>query len=105
MEAATTGLEVYEKAGVAALFIVMYLTTVWFLIRLLIKDRQKEIDRTEKLTQVIIGVTQTLKEVVAVNDKLKTSVAEKDNRLAEFLAYIKARDEARRNGRNDSRRG
>jgi uncharacterized membrane protein YgcG len=93
MEAA----RIYKEMGVAALFIVMYVVTVWFLIRLLIADKKKAEEKTERMINVVNDCTNSNEQVTdAVKEMNKALEANTQHQIA-FLTYQKARDEARRN--------
>jgi len=94
------GLEVYEKAGVAGLFIVLYITTIWFLIRVLMKDKQrivdmyeKETERVERLATIVQSNTDSNKQMVRVAVELKDAVQEDTKVQREMMAYFKAKDQ------------
>jgi hypothetical protein len=90
------GLTAYKEFGVAGLFIVMYLGTVWFLIRMLIKDRDKEIDRVRALAQVVTENAGACLKVAQILEQLKERTEAEERKSAELLTYIRARDDVRR---------
>lgn len=95
----TGALEVYEKAGMAGVFLVLYVTTVWFLIRMLakdkaqiIKDLQSERERTVAMARIVEGNTESNRQVIDVMRELKGVVEKDAEAQRELIAYFKARD-------------
>lgn len=92
-------LEVYEKAGMAGVFLVLYVTTVWFLIRMLAKDKaqiiadlQSERTRTVAMAQIVQGNTESNRQVIEVMRELKGVVEKDAEAQRELIAYFKAKD-------------
>ena len=94
--------KIYKEFGVAALFIVMYVTTVWFLIRTLVQDRAKEVKRTEKIVEVVAASNVVLSRNTDILEKLKETIDNEERRSSELLTYLRAKDEGNK-GRRDSR--
>jgi tRNA(Phe) wybutosine-synthesizing methylase Tyw3 len=94
--------QVYKEFGVAALFIVMYVTTVWFLIRTLVQDRAKEIKRTETVVELIVTSNAVLARNTEILEKLKETIENEERRSSELLTYLRTKDEMGK-GRRDSR--
>jgi len=84
-------LKAYQNLGVAGLFIMMYLSTVWFLIRRLIKDREEERVRTERIVQVLAKYVETMRAHNALLDRLRDSVNADIQQQRELIVYLKAR--------------
>lgn len=92
-------LEVYEKAGMAGVFLVLYVTTVWFLIRMLAKDKAQiitdlhgERERTVAMAQIVQGNTESNRQVIEVMRELKGVVEKDAEAQRELIAYFKAKD-------------
>jgi hypothetical protein len=95
----TGALEVYEKAGMAGVFLVLYVTTVWFLIRMLAKDKaqiiadlQGERTRMTAMAQIVQGNTESNRQVIEVMRELKGVVEKDADAQREMIAYFKAKD-------------
>lgn len=100
-------LETYKEAGVAGLFIVMYVTTVWFLIRMLMKDKQsilKQIDaervRTQEMTKIVEENAGALRQTAEIIKELKDTIQRDTDAHRELITYWKARDQFLRGKRS-----
>lgn len=94
---------IYKEFGVAALFIVMYVTTVWFLIRTLVQDRAKEVKRTEKLAELIATSNVVWRRNTEILEQLKLAIEREERRALEFLVYVKARNDVREERREEAK--
>jgi tRNA(Phe) wybutosine-synthesizing methylase Tyw3 len=92
--------QIYKEFGVAALFIVMYVTTVWFLIRTLMQDRLKEVKRTEKVVELIVTSNAVLARNTEILEKLKEAIETEERKSSELLTYLRTKDEVSK-GRRD----
>jgi len=90
--------QVYKEFGVAALFIVMYVTTVWFLIRTLVQDRAKEVKRTEKVVELIVTSNAVLSRNTEILEKLKGAIEAEERKSAELLTYLRTKEEFKKRG-------
>ena len=90
--------EVYEQAGVAALFIFLYVGTMGLFIWTLMKYRKEDLETKEKLAQIIERNTSERQKGNELLDKLCNRVEADDRRVSDLLTYLKARDDARRYG-------
>jgi len=92
--------QIYEKGGMIALFVIMYLTTIAFTLRLLMKDREKliqdrerEVKRTEHMAEIVVRQTQAQLETNELLKKLQDAVTLEVRKSAELMTYFKARDD------------
>jgi len=90
--------KLYQEWGVAALFIVMFAITLGFLIRLLVKGKDKEIERTEKLANILMQNAHSMDEYADVVRALQVCVDKEARASTELLTYFRTRDDMRRQG-------
>lgn len=84
-------LEAYQNFGVAGLFITMYLSTVWYLIKTLQKDREKEQERTKKMVEVLAAHVEATRVHNVLLEKLRETVHADIQQQRELIVYLKAR--------------
>jgi len=85
-------LKVYQEYGVGALFLVMYVVTIFAFVRSLTQGRDKEIMRCERLAMLAESMTAASIAQTNILTQLRDSI-EADRRETEQLhAYLKARD-------------
>ena len=89
-----------KEYGWAGFFAFQYIITVWFLIRLLVKDRnailasmENEKTRTERIATIIEKSVESDKRVIEAVRGLKVAVENDMNLQRETMAYLKAKDE------------
>lgn len=90
--------EFYEKAGVAALFIVLYITTVLFLIKQLVKAKEDAVKMVEKVTEKLAESTTAIQDNKAATVKLQELLTNYMAKQSEAMAYERGR---RKRGDNE----
>jgi len=94
---------IYRDAGVAALFIVLYLTTLYFFIRDLREQRVAAHVNAEKMVKALENSERTTQQAIECMNQVKETISLHATQTAEFIAYLEGRDDARRTrGRNQS---
>lgn len=81
-----------EKFGWAVVFLFLFVTTVWFLIRLLndqIKERKEE---SAEMATIIAQSTSTMKELSDAIKQVKCSQDACAKQACELMIYIKAKE-------------
>jgi hypothetical protein len=91
-----SGLKILQDFGVAALFIAMYLSTVWYLIRQLVSHKEDYVKQAVRNAEVIEAATQTITDCKSVMLEVKKTVGELNTTVASMDAYGRGRDERRR---------
>lgn len=87
-----TAWEVYEKAGLAGLFLFMYLTTVGYLIYSLVIQQREAKETTKMVVKALEESTAMNERCATAMEKLNSSVDAQSKMLNEFVAYLKGRD-------------
>jgi hypothetical protein len=89
-----------KNYGWAGFFAFQYLVTVWFLIRLLVKDRtallesmKGERERTERIATIIEKSAESDKRLIEAVQGLKVAVYADLKMQSEAMAYYKGRDD------------
>ncbi|MFH1303776.1 MAG: hypothetical protein ABIK07_22185 [Planctomycetota bacterium] len=85
--------KIYREFGVAALFIAMYITTVWFLIKKLMQDRIQEVKRTKEIVEVVMTSNMVLSKNTEILEKLKSAIESEEKKSSELLMYLRTKDE------------
>jgi len=88
-----TGLEVYKTYGVAGLFIVMYLATIWLFIADLKSQREKFAEMTKQMVEALNSSAMANIKTSDILSEVKKSLDENSNKMSEFIAYLRGRDE------------
>lgn len=81
-----------EKFGWAVVFLFLFVTTVWFLIRLLkdqIKERKEE---TARMTAVIEQNTSAMRELSDAIRQVKCSQDSCAKQASELMIYVRAKE-------------
>lgn len=86
------GYSVYRDAGVAALFIVMYLSTVWAFIKFLRDQLAQQAVMIAQVTAQCQQVSRVCDDYKKVCEDLKKTLEEKIRQDCEFMAFLKGRD-------------
>jgi DNA-binding MarR family transcriptional regulator len=87
---------IYKEAGIAVLFIVMYLTTLIFFIRDLREQRVVAQATTEKMIKALESSEHTSKQAIESMEQVNSTLQLNARQTAEFIAYLEGRDDARR---------
>lgn len=91
----TTALKVLNDVGVGAVFLVLFLAALWYMGRLIDRSRK---DGREMLTMTITALEQnnaTLKQQGEMLKQVVGAMAAEREKVGEFLAYLRGRDDAR----------
>jgi hypothetical protein len=92
-EAAAKGfLTAYQELGVAGLFILLYITTVLYLIRTLVKDKEDEKTETKNVVNALNSATVAMKGMADSMDELKEMSREQNKNVDAMMTYMKLRD-------------
>lgn len=75
----TDVLMVYEKLGVAGIFIFLYAGTMILFIRQLKREKREAVDRERKMLKVVLGNTDALREVARSMAQCPVQVKERKN--------------------------
>jgi uncharacterized protein Yka (UPF0111/DUF47 family) len=92
-EVAKGFLSAYQELGVAGLFILLYITTVWYLIRTLVQSKVDATNETQKVVTALneaVTATESMAETIG---ELKESVDGESKKIDELLTYLKLRDQ------------
>lgn len=84
--------QIYRDAGVAALFILLYVTTLKMFITDLKEQRKQGIENTEKVIKALETSSTAMANSTFVLREAKSSIEQNTRQTAEFVAYIKGRD-------------
>lgn len=87
------GYEVWQKAGVAALFVLLFLSILVYLLKELKHNNEQNLAMTEKMIKALEGSTETGKQQVETMSKLCGVINESGHQTESFLAYMKMRDQ------------
>ncbi len=89
-------LKAYKEFGVAGLFIMMYLATVWLLIKELKASKKECVDITDRVVTVLDKSANCVDRFSAVMEKVEQGQSDLMTNNKEFIAFFKGRDEQRR---------
>jgi len=81
--------QVYKEFGVAALFIVMYLGTVWFLIRQLVKGKEEAVENAKTMARALEANTQSTDASNSIMLELKKAIAESSKSTDVMIACVR----------------
>ena len=95
MPEAGVAVETYKQLGVAGLFILMYVTTVWFLIRVLVKQSSDAKAMTEKVVVALEASTSQSKQALDGMKNVSSSVDAQKTMMTEYIAYMKGLEKGR----------
>lgn len=84
--------KIYKDFGVAALFIVMYTVTVWFLIRYLIKQGRERDQLIREVVKALESSASSMNKNTEVMTQVKASTDENIRMSVEFVSFLKGRD-------------
>jgi hypothetical protein len=87
-----TGYSVYRDAGVAALFIVMYLSTIYTFIKFMREQLAQQATMIAQMNAAVQQVAQVCHDYKKVCEDLKRTLDEKIKQDCEFMAFLKGRD-------------
>jgi hypothetical protein len=89
-------LQAYKEVGVAALFISMYLATIWKFINELKESRAFQTAMMKEMTEKVIialeSSKQTNNEYNRMAAEVKVTIDQNTRHSIEFLAFLKGRD-------------
>lgn len=91
-------LTAYQELGVAGLFIVMYVCTVLYLIKTLVKSKEESVKDTVTLVTALNETVASLENMTDSLDKLTKQSNEQTKRVDELLLYLKLKDQLKRGG-------
>jgi len=89
-------LKIYKDLGVAALFIALYLVTVYFFYKELKNSKDEVVVMTEKVTAVLDKAATAITEMNKTTRDGKDSIDQLRNQNEQFLSFLRGRDEHRR---------
>jgi hypothetical protein len=87
---------IYKEAGIAVLFIVMYLTTLVVFIRDLREQRTAAQANTEKMIKALESSENINKQAIECMEQVDSTLQLNARQTSEFIAYLEGRDDARR---------
>lgn len=87
------GYEVWQKAGVAALFLLLFLSILAYLLKELKSSAQQNLVMTEKVIKALEASTDAGRAQVETMTRLSAVISESGHQTESFLAYMKARDQ------------
>ncbi len=87
-----SGVDIYQKFGTAALFIVMYLATVFMFIKSLQKQVDDGMRTTERVTAALEANKIVMAELSDTSKELKDSTDRQARQSENLLNYLRGRD-------------
>jgi hypothetical protein len=87
-----TAWTVYEKAGLAGLFLLMYLFTVGYLIRSLVRQQKEGKEETAMIVHALESSTAMNEKCADLMDRVSTATEQQSRALSEFIAWMKGRE-------------
>ena len=85
-------LKLLQDVGVAALFIAMYLTTVWYLYKELKAGKVEATAMVERMVTSLDKSSRATEDETKALDGVKASLDETRGQTREFLAFLRGRD-------------
>lgn len=89
----------YKEFGVAALFIGMYITTIWKFIAELKETRKEQTELIKSMTERVVTALETSKKAnedyQRMANEVKTTMDQSTRQSIEFMAFLRGRDSDR----------
>ena len=85
-------LKILQDMGVAALFIAMYLFTIWYFYKELKSSKADATAMVEKVTTSLDKSSRATEDETKALDGVKASLDETRGQTREFLAFLRGRD-------------
>ena len=88
-------LTAYQELGVLGIFILLYIATVLFLIRTLVKDKEAEKNETTRVVTSLNAATNAMEKVSEGLDELQDVSEAQSKKVEDLLNYLRIRDQLR----------
>jgi F0F1-type ATP synthase membrane subunit b/b' len=88
-------LAILRDFGVAALFIAMYLTTIFYFYKDLLSQKKELRETTERVSTALEHATRAIETSNDTGETVVKGLAEVKAQTSEFIAYLKGRDDGR----------
>jgi len=88
-------LAILKDFGVAALFIAMYLTTIFYFYKDLIGQKKEMRETVEKVSAALEHATRAIETSNDTGENVVRGLSDVKSQTSEFIAYLKGRDDGR----------